>query len=185
MTLSEPLSPQELQQSASIRYLTQDDIDGLLSSCGRRLHHLFLSSIWRPGGLLCCCRGVPSLWFCLPDGDQALSRAGPISRAPHLVADRMRGLGGSAGRSWSKTCCPPKAKTKAGKRAKRKKLKVWASMYHALTSPWLQLQVFTDQWGQRVYMHTNAQNHLAFHNTGMCIWSPVPTLVFYKGCNSQ
>lgn len=29
--------------------------------------------------------------FCLPDGDQALSRAGPISRAPHLVAASVGG----------------------------------------------------------------------------------------------
>lgn len=56
--------------------------------------------------------------FCLPDGDQALSRAGPISRAPHLVA---ASVGGAAGRSSSRTCRPPKAKAEPRKRAKPEK----------------------------------------------------------------
>lgn len=59
--------------------------------------------------------------FCLPDGDQALSRAGPISRAPHLVA---ASVGGAADRSSCRTCRPPKAKAGPRKRAKPEKKRV-------------------------------------------------------------
>lgn len=130
--------------------------------------------------------------FCLPDGDQALSRAGPISRAPHLVA---ASVGGAAGRSWSRTCHPPKAEAEPRKRAKpekdlkKKKKKnmftnqvhllwelVWASLSCALifSRPW-----HHSSWRQEMHLHISALKLPWLCNTEMpnskCTQSPVPT----------